>query len=46
MSEKKVKPLSELRKGIVIIVLIAALFTVFTNSEISIYSNTIKDYSR
>ncbi len=42
MSEKKVKPLSELRKGIVIIVLIAALFTVFTNSEISIYSNTIK----
>lgn len=42
MSEKKVKPLSELRKGIVIIVLIAAMFTVFTNSEISIYSNTIK----
>lgn len=42
MSEKKVKPLSELRKGLVVIVLIAAIFTVFTNSDISIYSNTIK----
>ena len=42
MSERKVKPLSELRKGLVVIVLIAAIFTVFTNSDISIYSNTIK----
>ena len=42
MSEKKVKPLSELRKGLIVIVLIAAIFTVFTNSDISIYSNTIK----
>ncbi len=42
MSDNKVKPLSELRKGLVIIVLIAAIFTVFTHSEISIYTNTIK----
>ena len=42
MSEKKVKPLSEIRKGLLAIALIAATLTVFTQSNVTIYSNPIK----
>ena len=42
LSEKKVKPLNELKKGIIIIALIAATLTVYTQSNVNIYSNPIK----
>ena len=42
MSEKKVKPLAEIRKGLIIIALIAATLTVFTESSVTIYSNPVK----
>ena len=42
MSEKKVNSLSQIRKGLIVIALIAATLTVFTESSIAIYSNPIK----
>ncbi|MBO5477560.1 MAG: DNA translocase FtsK 4TM domain-containing protein [Clostridia bacterium] len=42
MSEKKVKPLAEIRKGLIIIALIAATLTVFTEPSVTIYSNPVK----
>ena len=42
MSEKKVKPLSEIRKGLIIIALISATLTVFTEPSVTIYSNPVK----
>lgn len=42
MSEEKVKPLNEIKKGIVVIALIAATLTVFTESSITLFSNPVK----
>ena len=42
MSEEKVKPLNEIRKGLVVIALIAATLTVFTESSINLFSNPVK----
>ena len=42
MSEKKVKPLAEIRKGLIVIALIAATLTVFTESSVTMYSNPVK----
>lgn len=42
MSEEKVKPLNEIRKGLVVIALIAATLTVFTESSITLFSNPVK----
>ncbi len=42
VSEEKVDPLAELRKGLIIITLIAATLTVFTQASVSIYTNPIK----
>ena len=42
MSEKKVKPLAEIRKGLLIIALIAATLTVFTEASVTMYSNPVK----
>ncbi len=42
LSEEKVKPLSAIKRGLIVIALIAATFTVFTNSQVSIYSNPVK----
>lgn len=42
MSEKRVNSFSEIRKGLIVIALIAATLTVFTQTNINIYSNPIK----
>ena len=42
MSEEKVNPLASLRKGLIIIGLIAATLTVFTQSDVNIYINPVK----
>ena len=42
MSEKRVNSFSQIRKGLVVIALIAATLTAFTESSIAIYSNPIK----
>lgn len=42
MSEKRVDSFAEIRKGLIIIALIAATLTVFTQTNINLYSNPIK----
>lgn len=42
MSEKRINCLTEIRKGLIVVVLIAATLTVFTEPNVNIYSNPIK----
>ena len=42
MSEKRINSFSEIKKGLVVVVLIAATLTVFTEKNVNIYSNAIK----
>ncbi len=42
MSDKKVKPLNEIKKGLLVIALVAATLIVFTQSSVTLYSNPIK----
>ena len=42
VSDKKVNPLSEIRKGAIIIALIAAVLTIFTVNNVSMYVNPVK----
>lgn len=42
MSEKRINCLTEIRKGLIVVVLISATLTVFTEPNVNIYSNPIK----
>ena len=42
VSDKKVNPLSEIRKGLLIIALVAAVLTVFTENNVSMFVNPVK----
>ena len=42
LSEKKVKPFRELKRGLVVIALIAATLLVFTQSSVTMYENPVK----